>query len=608
MIFKNIKSQKSLLVIFNIISCLTIIIFAIIIYQQSKTNKNYNDWVRHTYEILGVAHQVLNRSSEMESSYRGYFLTGEESFLVRIPKAQTNISSSLDYLTKVTSDNYEQQNNILQIKDLVAQFTEIQEQQKHIYKNYGSSGLLIADIKVSQGAMQDLRQVLANFINIETQKLERRLRLEQEEQLQQVSTIIIGTVISVLGLVVSNILITLLISIGATASQKLETIKELYQLVLDNMNDGLFEYNFTDNQVTFSPSYKRQLGYKEDDPLTLDDGFNQLLHPDDRERVWQEIKQFMAQKVATYSTVYRLRHRNGSWLWMLSRAVGTWNKEDQLQRMVGVHTDITAQKKHEEALKELNSEIESFTYIASHDLRSPLVNLKGFTQEIKTSLGSVKNLLNDASLRLTPQENMIINEAFDKEIPECLGFIDSAVERMDILTSAILNLSRIGRRVYKLELINVQEIVQRCLNSLNYELNTHNTTVKLGELPEFYADELSVEQIFSNIIENAVKYLDPERAGTLHIDGIVQNDEAMYTIQDNGRGIEEKDTEKVFSIFRRARNVKDVRGVGMGLAFVKATIRKMGGRIWYESELNRGTTFYVLLPNRKPKEPTNELQ
>jgi signal transduction histidine kinase len=115
-------------------------------------------------------------------------------------------------------------------------------------------------------------------------------------------------------------------------------------------------------------------------------------------------------------------------------------------------------------------------------------------------------------------------------------------------------------------------------------------------LPVILSDAVALEQIFSNLLDNAIKYLEPSRKGSIAISFEILSDEITFSVRDNGRGIEGPDRHKVFEIFRRARNVGDERGLGMGLAYVKTTLRKMGGVIWFESGIESGTVFYFRLP------------
>jgi len=407
----------------------------------------------------------------------------------------------------------------------------------------------------------------------------------------------IGMALAILALAVAGILISTLLFRNVKTTRRLEDAEEMSRLLQEKLNDGLFEFTPLTGRINFSPSYRSQLGYTEENlPDDIEQGFNQLLHPEDRDKVWQEMEAYIHQQIPTYAITYRLQHTDGSWLWMLSRAVGIWNDRGDCLRFVGIHTDITEQKKQEEALREVNNELESFTYIASHDLRSPLVNLKGFTKEIENSLHELGEKYKQFSDKVPAQEAEIFLRVLEKDIPEALSFIYGAVEKMDQLTGAILNLSRIGRRVYRSELVDMNELVKRCIENLNYDITERDATVTVDPLPHVTADRLAMDQLFSNIIENAVKYLVSGRPGHIHIQAKDTHAEVIFSIQDNGRGIEQEDSKKIFDIFRRARNTGDVRGVGMGLAFVRTTIRKMNGRLWYISAPDEGTTFYIAIP------------
>jgi signal transduction histidine kinase len=161
---------------------------------------------------------------------------------------------------------------------------------------------------------------------------------------------------------------------------------------------------------------------------------------------------------------------------------------------------------------------------------------------------------------------------------------------MDRFINAVLKLSRLGRRELKPEPVDVNAIVQATLHSLTHQLEEHQVAVTVGPLPQVVADRTAMEQIVGNLLGNAVKYLDPDRAGELEITAQHNHHEVRFQIRDNGRGIAAEDMDKVFAPFRRAGR-QDVPGEGMGLPYVQALVRRHGGRIWCESELGVGTTF-----------------
>ena len=256
----------------------------------------------------------------------------------------------------------------------------------------------------------------------------------------------------------------------------------------------------------------------------------------------------------------------------------------------------------EENLVRTNQEMEGFTYIASHDLRSPLVNLKGFSTEMKYSIDELKPLIERNKSAISPEDFKAIETIVDHDLPDALRYIHSSVEKMDKLTNAILELSRIGRRNLDLRPINTERIVQHVLDTLHHTITTKNIKVTVRPLPDVVADQLSLEQVFGNIIDNATKYLDPSRTGQIEIGGSRAYRETKFWVKDNGRGIEKVDYQKIFEIYRRAGNSDNIPGEGMGMAYVRTTLRRLGGQIWCESTPGMGAIFYFTISNSLKKD------
>lgn len=241
-------------------------------------------------------------------------------------------------------------------------------------------------------------------------------------------------------------------------------------------------------------------------------------------------------------------------------------------------------------LKLINEELKNFAYIVSHDLRSPLVNLKGFTGELGTCLKDIQSVLERVWPHIDEAAKRRVANIFEREVPEAMGFINASVSRMDNLINAVLQLSRIGRREMGLQSINVESLVKKILISLGHQIEKRRTRVIVGALPDVIGDPIAIEQIFSNILSNAVNYLKHDCIGVIQVSAESGEHETTFHIQDNGRGIAEDDMDKVFEVFRRAGK-QDIPGEGMGLAYVKALVRRHGGTIWCESKLDVGTTF-----------------
>jgi signal transduction histidine kinase len=258
-------------------------------------------------------------------------------------------------------------------------------------------------------------------------------------------------------------------------------------------------------------------------------------------------------------------------------------------------------------LREANDEIQRFAYIVSHDLRSPLVNIMGFTSELEELRGDIfrriASLANDTPV--VPDVNGELPEPAlpeqDKQLSadftEALGFIKSSIGKMDRLISAILNLTREGRREFKPVKIDTRDLIENIASTVAHQAAETETTIRVEPLPDIVSDRLALEQIFSNLIDNAIKYLKPGVPGDILVKGRTKMGFAIYEIVDNGRGIDPKDHQRIFDLFRRA-GTQDKPGQGIGLAHVRALVRRLGGTMSVSSELGAGSNFTVTLPAR----------
>lgn len=263
--------------------------------------------------------------------------------------------------------------------------------------------------------------------------------------------------------------------------------------------------------------------------------------------------------------------------------------------MKPLEREIAERKKAEESLERSNEELKTFTYISSHDLRTPLVNMKGFAGELRHALQDINAVINEALPSLGEKNRTKLLTAFLKDVPEALGFIDSSANRMDELINAISKLSNLGRQELKPELIQVETVVQSVLKDLQLVIEKEGIKVNVGPLPEILADRNSLQMIFGSILDNAVKYLRPGVPGEIEISAERGPGGTVFSIRDNGRGIPNDEIYKVFEMFRRVGE-QNTPGEGVGLACTKTLVRRHGGHIWCESAPGTGTTFHFSIP------------
>jgi signal transduction histidine kinase len=252
-------------------------------------------------------------------------------------------------------------------------------------------------------------------------------------------------------------------------------------------------------------------------------------------------------------------------------------------------------------LQEANEEIQRFAYIVSHDLRSPLVNIMGFTTELealrKDIFDRVAQLQQDVA-KLQPDaaasdDNSV--EVLGKDFDEAIGIIKTSIARMDRLINAVLKLSREGRRQFNPEQIDMGAVIQAIVESVSHRATETGTQIQVTDIAPVESDRLAIEQIFSNLVDNALKYGRTDGSGHIDIVGRQTPTQVAYDVRDNGRGIDAKDHQRVFELFRRA-GPQDRPGEGLGLAHVRALVRRLGGHIALSSELGKGSQFTVTLP------------
>jgi signal transduction histidine kinase len=247
-------------------------------------------------------------------------------------------------------------------------------------------------------------------------------------------------------------------------------------------------------------------------------------------------------------------------------------------------------------LQRANDEIQRFAYIVSHDLRAPLVNVMGFTAELETAAKSLTRLVDKVEEVVPDKMEREWADAARVDLPEAIGFIRTSTQKMDRLINAILRLSREGRRPITSEQIDLRDLLQGIADSIKHRADELGIEIIVGSpMPDIYSDRLAIEQIFSNIIENATKYLKPGRPGRIEVAGRIERGRVLIEIKDNGRGIDPKDHDRIFDLFRRS-GVQDQPGEGIGLAHTRALAYRLGGTINVESQLGEGATFRVSLP------------
>jgi PAS domain S-box-containing protein len=368
-------------------------------------------------------------------------------------------------------------------------------------------------------------------------------------------------------------------------------VEDIAEWVWETDKDGVIIYS--------SPVVTDLLGYSVNEitatPVAT------ILNNSDSETISHQLTN--AQTVHAFSNFHtQVKAKNGNLIHMEFSANPTFDAEANFAGYRGVARDISLRieseklrqqyqetleqqvKERTQELHEINEELKSFTYIVSHDLRSPLVSIVGFSSELKEDLEELKQVETD---------NPITQNLIAESIPESILYIDKAAEKMESLINSILALSRLGHRSLEISEVDTAQLVDLNLKALAYQLE--GVSVSVAQLPVIKTDETSLAQIFGNLLGNAVKYLRTDIAGKIDINCVEEDEFWQFDISDNGHGIAVSDIPHIFDLFKRV-GTQEQQGEGMGLTYVQTLVRRLGGKIYCTSVLGEGSTFSFTLP------------
>jgi len=323
------------------------------------------------------------------------------------------------------------------------------------------------------------------------------------------------------------------------------------------------------------------------------------VHPEDRAEIQTAVEQHGAGSHRVDRRSLRLV-RNGNELIHLDITAMTVNFEGQPARLV-IAVDNTERKwaeaERERLLCDLaqkNEELESIIYFSSHDLRSPLINIAGFGRELDRSCSSLETELGE--LPMDERRRGVLDSILKNRIPRSLKYIHASATRMDQLIRGMLKISGLGQEAVDSKFLEMDTLLAGIVDSMKYQIGTAGAGVELGELPPCLGDMDQVIQIFSNLLDNAIKYRHPERTCRIRISGEAAAPDVRDCVEDNVRGIPEHQLSRIFKIFQRINPHGEVDGEGLGLAIVQKILIRNNGRVEVESTEGVGSRFYVHLP------------
>ena len=246
------------------------------------------------------------------------------------------------------------------------------------------------------------------------------------------------------------------------------------------------------------------------------------------------------------------------------------------------------------SLESKNKELQSIVYVASHDLSTPLVNIDGFSGELAETCGQLRQMINDSTDDDLKQKLLSL---LDDNIPESIKYVKAGTAKIASLLDGLLQVSRVGSTQVDVQSLDMNKVVDDVRQAMEFQISQKDVSFTVGTLPPCKADRTQIDQVFTNLIDNALKYLHPDRKGQIHISGRVEDDLSVYCVHDNGIGMADGHHGNIFDLFHRLSPKDGIKGQGLGLTIVKRILQRHNGGIHLESTPAAGSKFYVTLPS-----------
>jgi PAS domain S-box-containing protein len=311
-------------------------------------------------------------------------------------------------------------------------------------------------------------------------------------------------------------------------------------------------------------------GYSHQDTVS----WEQILAPDDIERTREAYYRALDSGQA-YNVEYRLWDRNNKgWRWFVGRAVPVRDAEGKIVKWFGTCTDIDDQKRVQEELRRANEDLEQFAFSASHDLQEPLRTISIYSELLGRYCG----------------------DQLDSNALQYMRFVREGATRMEALVHDLLAYTRTAEFETPTESTDAHEALNAVLSDLGPAISEAGARVSADPLPSVRVHPTHLQQLLQNLIANAVKFRNPGTAPEVHISAERKGDQWIFTVQDNGIGIEPQYRENIFGLFKRLHTNAEYAGTGLGLAICQRIVDRYHGRIWVESQPGRGSAFHFTLP------------
>ncbi|HRQ59923.1 MAG TPA: ATP-binding protein [Alphaproteobacteria bacterium] len=549
--------------------------------------------VSHTHQVISSIEQLSGFVQGMVADQRGYVMTGKKSFLSDYESKKNRLSAQIARLAELIVDNPSQSSRLNEIRDYFLQLSMRLEERAAAYDPGQSMTDQFADgVEIVSTLKDSIIAISDTILDEEHALLSQRLKELEEQERTYFITIFVGVILTGALLLLSNGFLLQSHKNRNRIEASLRDTEERFALAVEGTQDGIFDWDLRTGKVFYSGRLLGMLGYEDSSFIGTMEDMKELLYPEDAPRMWQHMEDYLAGNVPEYFQEFRLKSRDGAWIWVQARAKSIVGMDGKPVRVVGAHTDISLLKERQEKLEnekkaaeEANRAKSDFLAHMSHEIRTPLTAISGIAEIFEQK----QDNLNDKQKRL-------------------IKTLHSSTSALKELINDILDFSKINSGELELELNNFElaGLFETVISMMGLRANEKGISFvfdyKSTKNAVFHGDQARIRQILINLIGNALKFT--EEGGVSVAAYPEERDGESFLrvdVTDTGIGIAPENFDVIFERFRQADSSvsRKYGGTGLGLPISQNLAKLMGGKIILSSEAGKGSTFTLLLPDKE---------
>ena len=541
-----------------------------------------------TRQVILKTHEVMSLIYSTLAIQRGYILSGDKAQLGEYEANKIQLAEGLAELKTLTRDNMKQKPRAEELQNQYFIFIGILDNMVTRYNREKSLGSL-SDLKDVSALRRTLSNTSQQILGEEYQLLNEYILQLEKAKKDLYKHLSIGIILASILLTLLNSYLLVAQNRRMNAEESLRETEERLRLAIKGTNDGIYDWDIETDTLYWSPQFKNILGYEDNEIVASSETLDNLLHPDDRQAVRDSTQKYLSRELPELSLNFRLRHKDGRWIWVSMRGKAVFNEDGEATRLIGTYSDISSLKEYETRLEDAKNQAEKasaakteFLAHMSHEIRTPLTSISGV-----------------AEILMNQQKD------FSPKLQQLVKVLNYSTMSLKELINDILDFSKIENGQLELENkpFNLGDLFQEIISIMAVRAQEKGLELSFDytEVADimFLGDKIRMRQIMTNLIGNALKFT---HAGFVSVNVVKQKIEKNFylqvEVQDSGIGIDPKNYDLVFERFRQADPSvsRKYGGTGLGLAISKNLAENMGGKISLSSELGKGSTFTVLLP------------